>query len=235
MKVNSYRSACGGLFAASLFLVTPASAAFLLAGAHSFEGTSPLNISPEAADVTHPGFSGTVFKTNASLSTGGSSDGTYGPGTASGHGGHTYPGSGAGDDGSLQVGSVAATQFLVDSSSNVPKTLTALLFDASVNNMRVSYTLGSDIIETTLAPTTVTSTSGGFFNYEVDLSGLGLELAADAASSINFFFRSTTGIASLDNVALTAIPEPSSLAVLGCLVGSGVFLRSRSRKKVAAA
>ncbi len=35
------------------------------------------------------------------------------------------------------------------------------------------------------------------------------------------------------NLTLTAIPEPGSLLALGCLIGSGVFLRSRQNRRVA--
>jgi autotransporter-associated beta strand protein len=54
---------------------------------------------------------------------------------------------------------------------------------------------------------------------------------SDSIGGSNFIGTPTGSFINLTAGALTAIPEPGSLLALGCLVGSGAFLRSRRRTK----
>ena len=80
--------------------------------------------------------------------------------------------------------------------------------------------------------------SGGFFygeplgDGESFLAGLNnwTITYGDAEGGANFIGEYFGGADKFVNLTLTAIPEPGSLLALGCLVGSGVLLRSRRRR-----
>ena len=84
--------------------------------------------------------------------------------------------------------------------------------------------------------------SGGFFTYNgTPLTGGNTGLAGtswrivygDSLAGSNFTDPLVGGekFINLTNVSLTAIPEPGTLLALGCLVGSGLCLRSRRRDR----
>jgi hypothetical protein len=128
MKLKKANRSLLGLLAAGSLLSSGSASAFLiLAGAYDFDA----GLTPENGDVNLTGFSSTIFKTDASLATGGSTDSTYGPGAAPGRGGQTYPNNlSSGNDGYLVTRSTSGTQFEVVAHTNVDRELTALLFDA---------------------------------------------------------------------------------------------------------
>jgi hypothetical protein len=64
-----------------------------------------------------------------------------------------------------------------------------------------------------------------YSDFIADLSGLNLGLG----ERIEFTWNTGGPVMRLDNIALTAVPEPGSLLALGFLVSSGLFLRSRGR------
>lgn len=83
--------------------------------------------------------------------------------------------------------------------------------------------------------------NGGFFTYgsneladnEVFTAGANTWQIHYGATSggLNFVGDQVAGgFVNLTSTSLTAVPEPGSLLALGCLVGSGILLRSRRRK-----
>ena len=78
------------------------------------------------------------------------------------------------------------------------------------------------------APAVTPTSSTDYKDFNVDLQSLGLYLPA--GETINFKFTWASGDAMrIDNIGLVALPEPGSMLALGCLVGSGAFLRIRRR------
>ncbi len=219
------------LFAAVAAAITinNASAGILIAGFHDFDAST----TAESADVTVSGVTATVNKPGlpnvGSEGTNGSPDGTYGSGVDAQ--GFVLPAAGV-NDGYLYAAatSIVPLNIVIQNvSSGKDFILGSLLLDMSamdpLSELTVSYSLGSN----SGSFPAVTNTMD--FSQEFSFAGLLLPVG----ETLSIIFQSSSGLIGIDNVALTAIPEPGSLAVLGCLVGSGVFLRSRSRKKVAAA
>lgn len=147
------------------------------------------------------------------------------------------------NDGFTSFNSANSTRFSFATSSRY--VLGSLLFDASrglssVVTFNVAYRTynvgspGSSIIPSTVLNTSPLSGSnvgntGDYADFDLSLGGLVLE----AGQAIEFTFANIgSGTTFLDNVALTVIPEPGSLVALGCLVGSGAFLRTRRRSAV---
>ena len=109
--------------------------------------------------------------------------------------------------------------------------LGGLLFDAasssSVSDLTVTYTTNfgaSGNASFSALPSTPVGGSGNFANYALSLIGLTMT----SGDWINFRFEGIQNVR-IDNMALTAVPEPSSLLALGCVIGSGAFLRMRRR------
>jgi len=191
---------------------------------------------------------------NSSRSTGGSVDGTYGGVTFDANNPPSGTNGVTGGDGFVR--SVESTYWDSESNDFVAAhsfpvfrfTQTAdgvtqlgqLLFDAATNTatpisgLYVSYLTSSSqtgsktisSLPNVLDSNTLGSTSYG--DYMFDLSGLSL----GKNGWIDFTFDGNP-YARVDNVGLTnyitPIPEPGSLVALGCLVGSGAFLRTRRR------
>jgi hypothetical protein len=67
-------------------------------------------------------------------------------------------------------------------------------------------------------------TGTNYVDYVINLGGL--EFAPGATFTIGFV-QTGTGTVRLDNLALFAVPEPSSVMTLAALVGSGCFFRRR--------
>lgn len=86
---------------------------------------------------------------------------------------------------------------------------------------------------TVSASKSTTNTPGSFsaFNSSNAVYFAGLAPTAGGVLTVTLQGGSYPGFSGFQLVELTAIPEPGSLLALGCLVGSGAFLRSRRRTK----
>lgn len=220
----------------SAIFATQNASATLLVGFHDFDSS----LVTESADYALAGFSGTFVKNGvASVGGGGSNDRRYGnvsPG---------FPGQNPGiNDGYLRSLNETDPVFRFTNASGGSVSLTSLLFDAASTGegsaIKVDYrTTASSVTWTshyTTGPTpAIAGVSGASADYNDFAAGLvGITLLT--GEWIEFRFEGAPN-ARLDNIALTglsAIPEPASLLALGCLMGSGVFLRQRRRTAGAA-
>lgn len=195
------------------------SASILLAGWYDFNGNNDpaagSELAPEAADVTFAGFSGNVDKGGQfSVGDGGSVSGFYGTSSIA---------ASAGDDGYARVFSTSQLVFSLTNDSGPAFQLDKLFFDArNSNTFTVRYQLSG-------APTAVelgtgTSAATSYRDFSFDLVAYNISLLA--GQTIDFIFTSPSGT-QIDNLGITAIPEPASLLALGCLLGSGLVLRRR--------
>jgi hypothetical protein len=230
------------LLGSAIFATQNASATLLvgfhLVGFHDFDGT----VADESADYALAGFSGTVTKNGGvgdSVTGGGSNDGLYGN--------TVYPAfykrNPGINDGYLRSLNEADPVFRFTNASFNSISLANLLFDtasSSGGSFQVDYrTTASPVTWTSLyntGPTSIVSgaagTSANYNDFAASLVGITLA----TGKWIEFRFDGAPN-GRLDNIALTslsAIPEPASLLALGCLMGSGVFLRQRRRTAGAA-
>lgn len=223
-----------------------ASAAILFGGFYNFDGTDP-----ESAEATLSNFTVQVDKSTASSSTGGSTDSFYGF-NVTGPISWTPPSLGPpvviGDlgDGYLNLTS-APTVFSIYNGTLATYTMTQLCYDlvstvsGSKADVKWKYLLGDQTVHsvaTSLSPANA-SPLADYADFESGFPGvLSILIAIPAGETVLFSYTQngpTEGLR-LDNIAflgetgdLTAVPEPGSLVALGCLVGSGAFLRSRRR------
>lgn len=222
MNTTLFRSAF--LAFAALTLSHTANASLLLAGWHDFDGTT----GNESADVAAAGFSGLVTKGGqTSINGGGSNDNTYGTLVNP-----VVPV----NDGYARILGSNLTFSLTNSSASAVQ-LTTLYFDAAIQSgsgtVTVQYQIGAGPLST-LAPSPVTNNTlsgaaGASANYgDFAFNLVGVPLLA-IGQTINFVFTASPN-ARIDNVAITAIPEPASLIALGLVLGSGLFLRQRPRQ-----
>jgi len=221
MKTKSSRA---GLLGAVLFgmALAPATvSATLLVGFNSF--TAGANAPDEGS------FAGSLNAPGAT-SVGGSNDGFYGPDSLAAGGVPVNTGTTTNG----RIDNANGTTLTVTNATSSSFVLTNLLFDA----IRIGSTGTGAFSVNWSAPGGTGSQSGtlstpspvnNFNDYIVNLGGL---LFAPSDSIV--FTWVISGGSELDNIALIGIPEPGSLLALGCLVGSGLFLRSRSRRKVVA-
>lgn len=233
MKIRSFYTA---LAAVTFFNAAQSSHAMLLAGWHDFDGT----VNNEAADFAATGFSGSFITKGTvpeSSDTDPSSiDGFYGPDSVAAGGVPTNQV--AGMDG--RIANANGVQVVLENLTSVSFPLNSLLFDAVQNGLgnivtyNVSY-LKSDggsgalVVPGNTIGSVLPPAGTGYFDFIVDLSGIFL----DAGETITFTFNTSRPTGSndgrLDNIAITAIPEPASVITLGCVLGSGLFLRNRRR------
>jgi hypothetical protein len=225
------KTSCASFFGAVLFAAAFAPSvvsATLLVGFNDFK-----NLGPGNTIVQSEGSLGGSMTGNAGAS-GGSKDGFYGPDSTA-LGGVPLANAPTTLNGRLNANNATLT---VTNTTGKTFVLTSLLFDAikNANNAGIaSYTVAWKVDNVPTGSATGTydyaepANPNLFNDYMIALGGILLA----PNSVISFLWTSTTG-AQIDNIALLGIPEPGSLLALGCLVGSGVFLRSRSRRKVAA-
>ncbi len=224
------------LLGSAIFATPNASASFLLVGFHDFDETAD----DESADYALAGFSGTVMKNGAAaVAGGGSNDGYYGNTVSPGFTG-LNPGI---NDGYLRSLNAADPVFRFTNVSFNSLSLASLLFDtasSSGGSLQVDYrTTASPVTWTSLyntGPTSSIAGGGGASTNYNDFAASLVGISLLTGKWIEFRFDASPN-ARLDNIALTslnAIPEPASLLALGCLMGSGVFLRQRRRTAGAA-
>ena len=212
--------------AAILVVVPQIVSATLLVG--FYDGRTPAN-----ADVAAPGFSGQIFGSQLLSGSWNSADGTYGPDSAPGVAGaidasQTSFGFGG-------AGPRSATMAVTNNSGST-YVLQRLLFDFTCDRgypttYAVSYSISGGPSNVSLISTTpdTGSVSGVNSLTWTDVASRILGVALTAGQTITFRWDTTNG-GGLDNIALTAIPETCGLLALGCVLGSGLFLRSRPRQ-----
>lgn len=246
---------------AALVLAQSANAA-LLAGFYDFIGDKAVvdpgsGISNETPETWMPGITAWMESPlQASQGSGGSFDGTYGPGPST-----TDAGVIAGNMGvaqspavNISIGDGAATIrtiegtfastctffFRNDTTTDIP--LAGLAFDiADISNTPVEknrYTL-SVILDTMMVEIVsnrsvgVTSDNHSYMNEMIDLTeyvlGAGETIGFEFKADITPGFQYPADTIWLDNVALLGIPEPSGVLGLGCVLASGLLLRNRRR------
>lgn len=252
MNTSLFRSA---LLAIAALALPHTANATLLVGFHSFDnsGGSGTDITPNDSD---PSFSGVVSSTTAAGTTFGSVDGFYGPDSALAGGVAT----GVPSVNNGRIATSNGTTLNVKNNSASTYSLTSLLFDmASTNSLTgtgltdITYqifqgvtNIGSGALVTTgkvqganTGDPLATISSGfnvefppgtnntqNYSDFIADLTGISL----GAGQNIVFTWATTGAVARIDNIAITAIPEPASLIALACVLGSGLFLRQRPRQ-----
>ncbi len=221
---TKYRSAA--LIASAVLTLAPAAQASLLVGWYDFvEGGSI-----ESADVNATGFSGSFAKAVTSRDLGGDNGG--GSGLFYGDSGIA---SGSGNDGFLRTGANDSTRLTLLNNSGSAVTLDSLFFDAALRyngSLGVSYRMGTSGAWVSLANFSPVvgfdPVAGGQFDFsDFSLSLIGAVPVLGSGNTIQFAFNGGSG--AIDNIAITAIPEPAGLLALACLLGSGLMLRSRPR------
>lgn len=227
MKPSKFRVS---LLTLAAIAFAPTSHAMLLVGWYDFDNTS----GDEAADVTATGFSGNLTKNTDSRSTGGDT----GAGAPSGifYGNSTIP-SGTDNDGAVRLahGSGSAT-FSMINTSGAAISLANLLFDATATNsssvLELVYRIGTNPFSLPVTFTGLNPTGSTAAGAQADYTDLAFSLVGITVGNgqtIDFSFsipNGTTG-GRLDNIAITAIPEPASVIALSLILGSGLFLRKR--------
>lgn len=226
---NKMKSA---LAVASLLIgASQTSHAALLVGWHSFATAAD-----QAPNEVAVGYSGVLTKGGvASTITGGSNDGFYGNSTI------VVPGGAAShNDGVQRVNPAAPLTVSVTNTGALRTDLQALYFDAvravaGAAALTVNYQIGAGPVQTLTGTPFNVEPQGGpggtselYTSYGLDLSGLYLHNGKTAT-----FWFNTTNPVRIDNIAIAGIvtiPEPGSLLAIGCLLGSGLLLRSRKAR-----
>lgn len=226
---TKYRSAA--LIASAVLTLAPAAQASLLVGWHDFQGQSEVGYtSIEAPDFIASGFEARLSKSLTSRDPGGDTGGSSGLF----YGDSTYA-SGSGGDGFIRLGSSPGTFIELTNKSGSTVPLAALLFDAATQfggTVSTFYrygtsgawnAIGSAIGSLAAIPDTNGGTTADYTDISLSLVGMNL----NDNQVIQFAFSGGSTV--LDNIAITAIPEPAGLLALACLLGSGLMLRSRPR------
>lgn len=226
---NKMKSA---LAVASLLIgASQTSHAALLVGWHSFAGTAD-----QAPNEVAVGYSGLLAKAGVvSGNIGGSNDGFYGNSTI------VVPGGAASHNDGLQRINPAQPLTVSVTNTGAQRTdLQALYFDAvravaGAAALTVNYQIGAGPVQTLTGTPFNVEPQGGpggtselYTSYGLDLSGLYLHNGKTAT-----FWFNTTNPVRIDNIAIAGIvtiPEPGSLLAIGCLLGSGLLLRSRKAR-----
>lgn len=224
------------LLGASVCILPQFASATLLVGYSDFAFTSNIDNTP---NESLSGFSGVLTKSSTLTdvtTTGGSSDGFYGPDSTLGGG--VAIGSGVlNPTNNGRIGGVAGVTLTVTNGTLSAYALESLLFDGRRNGEAnpTTYTVswsspggsgsqgGMAAVNGGGAPVTVP-----YDDFKVNLGSIILGVG----QSIVFTWSATDVSSRIDNIALTglnAIPEPASLLALGCLVASGALLRNRRR------
>jgi hypothetical protein len=229
--------------AAALGLLAPAaSAQSLMLGYHNFDGT----LNAETPDFIIGGMTATLTKSSlGSGATGGSSDGFYGDSSI------VVPT----NNGFVRVGEqTGAVSISVSNNTGYDYIINTLLFDARVivlnaagQEFQASYQIdGSPVTPTNFVQNTIVAGPGADSTPEsqdyTDFRSPPINnssLLFPSQSVLTIFFQTIgANTVGLDNIAilatqgdrdLTIIPEPGSMLALGCILTSGLALRSRRR------
>ncbi|MEI7912811.1 MAG: hypothetical protein WCK77_24555 [Verrucomicrobiota bacterium] len=203
--------------------------------------------------ITTTNAAGTTPQTGGSVATGGSTDQYFGSTDDSiwatgGSQGFEVP-SLATANGALILSPTQSFIFSVTSNNPFKSRLDQLLFDvlrvsgsagtstgslqyqingSGYTNLVSNYDLNGDSTNTPLPFTLTRFTTSDYVDYNVDLTSLDLFLPAGGTIDFKFVWNSGSPM-QVDNIGLVAAPEPGSMLALGCLVGSGAFLRIRRR------
>lgn len=224
------------LFGAIVFVAPQIAPGMLLVGYSDFAFTSNIDNTPNELLA---GFSGVLTKSPTLIdvsTTGGSSDGFYGPdstvlgGIAIGSGVSNPTNNG-------RIGGVSGVTLTVTNGTTSAYQLQSLLFDGRRNGESnpTTYTVSWTSPGGSGSQGGMDAVSGGgapvFTPYDDFIVNLG-GIILGVGQSIVFTWSATDITSRIDNVALAglnAIPEVGSLLALGCLVGSGTLLRTRRR------
>ncbi len=211
------------------------SSATLLVGIHSFNAsaTSQSTADSGSSNYALPGFVGLVTKNSqTSVATGGSNDGFYGNSTIP----VPSPPTAAGDGYARILNSTLTFSFTNNTGGNYE--LTSFLFDfaSQTGGSSASVTYRIDGGPATVVGTgplpAVAGAAGSLANYNdlfIDLVGLNLNNLSTIMFGITASPNGRVDNVALTGAAFTPIPEPGSLLAVGCLVGSGLLLRTRRR------
>lgn len=197
--------------------------ATLLVGWYDFKGnnepSSGSDLANENAVVYTSGYSGLLTKGGVySVGNSGSTDKFYGN--------SPYFASNGNDGYARVLGTASNTIFSVTNNSGPVMQLDKLFLDAHNSN---TFTIRYQISGTPGLPILLGSGTGNASSYKsmaFDLFALNVSLLQ--GQTISFIFNSPAGTR-IDNIAISAIPEPASLLALGCVLGSGLLLRNRRR------
>lgn len=202
----------------TLALGSSASAALVI-GFHSFTAGTAVQAGGSGTNYLASGFSGFYDPTTGinKTATGGSTDQTYGNITVD----VSTPGT---NNGYVSMFAVWAPYLQLVNNSGSSVTLDKLLFDgASVptaTNVTVSYRYGTTGSFTDLATTALTTTTYQSFSHDISSLQLG------NGQTIEFRFMGGSG-GQLDNIGITAVPEPSAALIIGGLIGLSALRRRR--------
>ena len=231
---RSFRSI---LIASAVLGVPQLASASLLVGFHSFNDSA--NTDKASADFAIGGFSGTIVGTGPSVGAktdpvgSGSSDNFYGDST------YKVNPVDSNNDGYIALNNGNRTFTLsLTNHTGAAYTLDEFLFDS------VKTTSSGNLLADGLSVSSVsnvgtfmggTQINGASYlqDYSDNIKGIGIDIANGETVSFVFTMLAHTRDMRFDNIgiggSLTPVPEPGSLVALGCLVGSGAFLRTRRR------
>ncbi|MCX6868827.1 MAG: hypothetical protein NTV46_22015 [Verrucomicrobia bacterium] len=224
------------LIGSAVFVAPQVASATLLVGYSDFAFTSNIDNTP---NESLSGFSGVLTKSSTLIdvsTTGGSSDGFYGPDSTLG-GGVAIGGGVPNPTNNGRIGGVAGVTLTVTNGTLAAYALESLLFDGRRNGEAnpTTYTVSWSSPGGSGSQGGMAAVNGGgapvtlpYDDFKVNLGSIIL----GAGQSIVFTWSATDVTSRIDNIALTgltAIPETASLLALGCLVASGALLRTRRR------
>lgn len=214
--------------------------ASLLVGFHDFDNQTNTPLTRETHDgVPAVGFSGIVIESLASENSGGSNDNKYGNSNINVL--PVAPLPNATQDGHAKVQNGNNLTFEILNGSGLSVSLNSFLFDAaykistgSVLNLAWNIVGDLESGSTAVSASSMVQVENNFaspVNYsDFSLNLIGVTL--DPGQTIRFVFSTpATGGETfrIDNVALTSIPEVTSLLALGGLLSAGCLLRNRRR------
>lgn len=259
MKTKQVRVAMAACMALAL---AQGASASLLVGFYSFNGIKPVLPTDEVADYSQPNISGWITSPlQASQGSGGSYDGTYGNIIPTNQSPAVLvpPGDGSGTIRSTTAFESTLTMW-IQNNSGLAVPLDYLVFDAAevphsdvLVHQKMSLTMVSGLSETKLLlksgsgltaydmPVEEYTSGNDFQDYFADLRGVFL----DPGQTLEFRFTAVQEVYApgeepyyvvdtlwVDNIAISAIPEPASALSLGLVLATGLMVRSR-RKPVA--
>lgn len=211
---------------ATLAIASNAQAVVLIAAYHSFDATT----SNESPDLLAGGWASSLSKDGqASVATGGSNDGNLGNDTA-------LPFVAPSNDGYLRAPINRQPVISLTNNTAMSTQLSRFLFDAGApapTPISLTYSLDGatwNLIGTTpdlenlaLGPV---GGSADFGDFVFDISFITVGIG----DTVSFRFQDSIAGVRIDNIGITAVPEPTNVMALALLLTSGVMFRNRRRK-----